>query len=295
MIEIVIERPRTEVHRAIVQFVAQRSYRMTNPWWTEGLRIEAPQWAERRLGSEGVADPFDGVIRSSREKTWWATLLDLPQVPRIELDIKRSRGCSVVKVKISDHSDSTKLAAELQAYLLDARAYNVSGLAACTACGASVSNIVARYCGRCGRELVATKKADASPATSNATVIERVYAATRPERPSAQAEAMPRASSEPEPVASSPAPAGPVEVVEPIETPEVSSEPGADTVSVAPPDVIEAGRDSLDANVPAVDTPVAADVANVETDPLPVDEPATEAMAEAEDDPEPPQRALAED
>ncbi len=263
MIEIVIDRQRTEVDRAIVEFVARRSYNMTNPWYIEGLRIEAPRFAGWRLEAEGIANQLDLNIQRPHKHSWWESLLDLPQVPRIEIEIRRRRGRTVVKVKISNQPDSTKLAAELQTHLLDDRAYDAHCPSTCRACGAPIASVLARYCGRCGQQLLPTK-ADAPRLSRAATAMKSPPALTVPERSPPPMEATPPASST------------------------TAAEP------LAADDEMEAEPDSVDANEPDAEAS-AAPSAVAESESPPVDEPIRKAMAEADDDAEPPRRALAED
>ncbi len=296
MIEIVIDRQRTEVHRAIVAFVAWRSYSMTNPWWIEGMRIEAPQLAEWRLQAENIAARLDHAIQSPHRRTWWASLLDLPQVPRIELEVKRRRGRSVVKVKISDHPDSTKLAAELQTYLLSDRAYDAEGLSNCPACGAPITNVIARYCGRCGRQLVDTK-AEVQRLSPAVAAVREPPESTFPEWSPSPAAAATRESA----TAAAQPLAEPDEIVEPLDDIQAAQDAGVaetpteagETEAPAARDEIEEDRDSLDAREPDTKSPAAIGE-GVEIEP-PDDGPVHEAVAEADDDAEPPRRALAEE
>lgn len=140
MLDILVQRGRDDVHRAIVQFAARRSYRLSKPWYIEGIRIEAPQRPLAGAGNRG----------------FWAALSDAPQVPRIEVELKRRNRKTRLKINVSNHPESTKLAYELHTYLLDDRAYDPECPAVCPGCGAAVVNVIARYCGRCGQKLVET-------------------------------------------------------------------------------------------------------------------------------------------
>lgn len=139
MIEVTIKRPKDAASEALVQFAARRGYRMTNPWYMEGVRIEAPPSA---------ADPH-------AKRGFWATISDTPSAARIDVELKNKRRATRVKISVSNHPDSIKLAYELQAYLNDERAYETECPPMCPTCGNSVPNPISRYCGRCGHRLVA--------------------------------------------------------------------------------------------------------------------------------------------
>ncbi len=141
MIELSVERGPQEVQQAIVQFAARRSYRLTKPWWIEGIRIEAPQKARPHKNEAGRG-------------TFWASLWDLPQAPRIEVVVKRKRGTSRLNISVSNHPESIQLAYELHTYLLDGRSYDGQCPPICPRCGNPVRTVTARYCGRCGQRLV---------------------------------------------------------------------------------------------------------------------------------------------
>lgn len=114
-----------EVKQAIVQFAARRSYRLRQPWYLEGLRIEMPPG------------------QSSGDRRG-----------RVDIELKRKRGKTRLRITVGRGSESAKLAYELQSYLQDDRAYHAQCPPMCPKCGRPVPNIHARYCGRCGRKLV---------------------------------------------------------------------------------------------------------------------------------------------
>lgn len=137
MIDVTIQHSPDEVREAVVQFCARRCYRLTQPWYLEGIRIEAP------LRNRDNAD----------DRGFWATVMNSQVSPRVDVDIKkRRRNTSRVRITISDHDGSTRLAYELQAYLHDDRAYEAACPPVCPKCGTNVPNPVARYCGRCGHK-----------------------------------------------------------------------------------------------------------------------------------------------
>lgn len=138
MIEVTIKRPKDAASEALVQFAARRGYRMTNPWYMEGVRIEAP--------------PSAADVHAKRG--FWATISDTPSSARIDVELKNKRRATRVKISVSNHPDSIKLAYELQAYLNDERSYETECPPVCPTCGNNVPNPISRYCGRCGHRLV---------------------------------------------------------------------------------------------------------------------------------------------
>ncbi|MFQ5425399.1 MAG: hypothetical protein ACE5F9_15650, partial [Phycisphaerae bacterium] len=128
-----------EVKQAIVQFAARRSYRLRQPWYLEGLRIELPP------------------ERSPDERRG-----------RVDIELKRKRGKTRLRITVGRGSESTKLAYDLQSYLQDDRAYHAQCPPMCPKCGSPVANLHARFCGRCGRQLVASGVKESRPVASPA-------------------------------------------------------------------------------------------------------------------------------
>ncbi|HPF37112.1 MAG TPA: hypothetical protein P5081_00295 [Phycisphaerae bacterium] len=145
MIEVTIQHSKDDIREAIVQFCARRGYRLTNPWYLEGVRIEIPNRIREAIEKRG----------------FWATVMDVQTVPRVDVDVKRRRArSSRVKISVGDHADSVRLAYELQAYLNDDRAYEPECPPVCPSCGSNVANPMARYCGRCGHRFAKGKADD---------------------------------------------------------------------------------------------------------------------------------------
>lgn len=142
MLEIFVQRPKEDVDWAIVQFAARRSYRLSQPWYIEGVRLEAP----------GPSRDI-GVTRG-----FWATLFIAQSLPRIDVETKRRRSGTRIRLNIGDTPDSTRLAYELHAYLLDERSYDRQIPPICRRCSNPIANITARYCGRCGHHLIVDNK-----------------------------------------------------------------------------------------------------------------------------------------
>lgn len=137
MIEVTIQRPKDDVKEALVQFCARRGYRLSDPWYLEGLRIEIPDRLREKIQKRG----------------FWATMTDAQTGPRIDVDVKRRRAkSSRVNINVGEHADSVRLAYELQAYLNDDRSYEAACPPICTSCGSNVPNPIARFCGRCGHQ-----------------------------------------------------------------------------------------------------------------------------------------------
>ena len=130
-----------DVKQAIVQFAARRSYRLRQPWYIDGLRIEMPP-------SRPAGD----------------------RAGRIDVELKRKRGKTRLRITVGRGSESTKLAYELQSYLQDDRAYHAQCPPMCLKCGSPVPNIQARYCGRCGGKLVTDGVEEPLPAAAPAKV-----------------------------------------------------------------------------------------------------------------------------
>lgn len=161
MLDVFVKRDLEEVNQAVMQFVARRSYSLTQPWYLEGLRIEIP--LPKQEGSKG----------------FWSAFSESPANPRIDLELKRKRNGTRLKITIGSHAESIKLAYELQTYLQDDMAYSPMCPAVCFKCGNPVRNAVAKYCGRCGQRFVAATADDGrrSPIT--------VAPAAQPARPTA--------------------------------------------------------------------------------------------------------------
>lgn len=143
MLEVFVQRKKEDVEPAIVQFVARRSYRLSRPWYLEGIRIEAPSAGGEQSGG------------------FWSAVFDSPTVARIDLEIKRKRSGTRVRIVIANTPESTRLAYELHAYLLDSNSFDQRIPAVCPRCSTPIINVSAKYCGRCGTQLLS----DAQSAT----------------------------------------------------------------------------------------------------------------------------------
>ncbi len=150
MLEVFVQRKKEDVEPAIVQFVARRSYRLSRPWYLDGIRIEAHPDSEGKGG-------------------FWSAVLDTPTVARIDLEVKRKRSGTRVRIVIANTPESTRLAYELHAYLLDPRSFDQKLPAICPRCSTPIINVTARFCGRCGTPLATdaiAPPAPSSPATA---------------------------------------------------------------------------------------------------------------------------------
>ena len=247
-----------DVKQAIVQFAARHAYQLRQPWYIEGLRIEEPP------------------SRSSDYSRG-----------RIDIELKRKRGKTRLRISVGRGSQSTKLAYNLQSYLQDDRAYHAQCPPMCPKCGSPVANLHARYCGRCGRKLVTGVKEEPPAATP--------VRAAPPPVPSVPVR-VPIAAPSRSPVVverdATPEPAA--ETVEAIVEAQVVEEPeveAAESSNVQPTPV----QPEPTASTPAPDEVEAA--AEAEQDAI---DPPAEAIAEAEAEPDlrdenRPRQALAED
>jgi len=147
-IELTIDRSKTDAQEAITQFAARRGFRLSNPWYLDGLRIED-------IGRAGENLP----ARPEAGRGFWAGLAALFSMPapgpRIDLELKRRRGRTVVKMSFGDHHDSVHLAYALRSYLSEERAFTCECPPLCPSCSALVRNLTANYCCQCGHLLVA--------------------------------------------------------------------------------------------------------------------------------------------
>ncbi|HWL94358.1 MAG TPA: hypothetical protein VNT79_12575 [Phycisphaerae bacterium] len=137
MLEIFIHRPKEDVETAIIQFVARRSYRLSKPWYLEGIRIESSLPTEK--------EPSGG---------FWASMFDVPTPPRVDVETKRRRSGTRARIVIANTPESTRLAYELHSFLLDEKSYDREIPTLCPRCSTPVLNVTARFCGRCGNRLV---------------------------------------------------------------------------------------------------------------------------------------------
>lgn len=180
-LDVVVHRDADEVRTAILQFVARRSYRLRQPWYLEGMRIEIP--------------PTKAASNSStRSGTVWIGPFDLgslalfhsaPKPPRIDVNLKRKRGKTKLKISLGSHPDSTKLAYELHTYLLNEKSYGCECPPMCPHCGNAVRTVVARYCCRCGRRLIASDRVEKRSAESSRAKSPAAMSAALPLLPTA--------------------------------------------------------------------------------------------------------------
>ncbi|MBX3395697.1 MAG: zinc ribbon domain-containing protein [Phycisphaerae bacterium] len=139
MLEIFVQRPKEDVDSSLVQFAARRSYRISKPWYLDSIRIETPS-------------PTHGA---SNVRRFWAAMFDSPLEPRIDVETRRKRSGTRVRVVIANTPESTRLAYELHSFLLDDRSFDRNLPTICPRCSTPISNLTSRYCGRCGHKLVA--------------------------------------------------------------------------------------------------------------------------------------------
>jgi hypothetical protein len=131
-LEIKVNRSESEVLEAVLQFAARRGYHLSHPWHCDGPRIE-------HRDSGRAPDP------------------------RIDLALDRKQGKTIVQIGFRGQPGCTELAYELRVYLSHDSSYQCQCPPLCQKCGAPVTRIKARFCGRCGIELLSMPTA-AAPA-----------------------------------------------------------------------------------------------------------------------------------
>ncbi len=146
-----VNRKKADVREAILQFAARRSYRLSYPWYLDGARIEdrRSRDAERRPHSQRR---WQSIPERVSQGVW--RLLDFDAPPRIEVAVRPRLGRTDVRITLGSHPASVEMAYALRAYLSNNRAYECLCPPMCPTCTAPVANVMARYCGRCGRELL---------------------------------------------------------------------------------------------------------------------------------------------
>lgn len=242
-IEVTLDRGKSETQEAIAQFAARRGYQLTHPWYLDGLRIEDVGRKGENLKPRPA--PGDGFWRRI------ATLLSSPAPgPRVDIELKRRKGRTIVSMSLGDHHDSVHLGYTLRSYLADERSFICECPPLCPACTSVVRNPVANYCGQCGGALVA--RPTFAPASSAASPAMREAESHSPspvdlrvaycdERDSTL-ECAPLRKSAPTAAAAGAA-ASSVVPSPPEETPATRSEPGKDVKAEAEAET-EAGPDA---------------------------------------------------
>ncbi len=152
-LRISVPRSKGEVQEAILQFAARRSHHLLFPWFTYGPRIEMRDGA-------GAEAPHRAE-RSAGLLAWiFRVVFDQNPAPRVDLTLTRKMGKTQVNIELGSNQRSVELAYALRAYLSHDRAYRCLCPPVCPVCGTPVSVILARYCGRCGKELLAGATGD---------------------------------------------------------------------------------------------------------------------------------------
>lgn len=154
--EVTVDRRKSEVQGAILQFAARREYRIFNAWWLDGQRLETQDAPE---SSASARRRMTSAI--NRVAAVFRRVFDVDQRPRLDIELKTRRGKTTVAMAVGSHRKSVQLAYELRSYLEDERAYSCECPPICHHCSAAVRNMTARFCGRCGASLLA---AGAAPA-----------------------------------------------------------------------------------------------------------------------------------
>lgn len=147
-LEFAIDRPKDVVRRAIFQFAARRAFRVSEPWYLDGLRVESASDAPRRPADE-PADVLSGMLDAAA-----ALLRDRPRNRvYVDVELRRKRGQTIVSLKFGDLGAGAALGSALQAFLHDDAVYDARCPVVCEHCTTPVVNVRANYCGRCGSPL----------------------------------------------------------------------------------------------------------------------------------------------
>ncbi|MEK6642551.1 MAG: hypothetical protein AABZ08_01470 [Planctomycetota bacterium] len=120
-LDLAIPRSPSAVQSAVMQFAARRSLRLSQPGHIDGQCIEDAS---------------------------------LPTPARVEVLVRPDGVQSIVSLAFGDNPESVQLAYALQRYLADDRAYACECPPICPQCNATVANVTAKFCGRCGAGLV---------------------------------------------------------------------------------------------------------------------------------------------
>jgi hypothetical protein len=119
-LEITLPQDTADVQSAMMQFAARRGYRLSHPAHLDGCTIENAS---------------------------------LPTPARVEVRVRARDGATVASLSFGENPESIQLAYALQRYLADDKAYTCECPPICPKCSTPVTNIVAKYCGRCGAQL----------------------------------------------------------------------------------------------------------------------------------------------
>jgi len=149
-IKIPVPRSREDVHAALLQFAARRGYTVSNPWWLDGIRIEDM----RGQSAVSPSAPPEGFW------AWLSSRFSVALPPRVDIEISRKRSRTILSLSVARTVQSAHLAYALQAYLKDAAVYELPTPVACPnkTCAASITNLRALFCGRCGEPLTAAAR-----------------------------------------------------------------------------------------------------------------------------------------
>lgn len=147
-----IDRSPSDVQAAMLQFAARRSYRLFTPWWIDGQRVEIPPPPESDRATRARMPLLGRLFAGLR------TGLDLDGRPRVDVELKTRKNKTLVSMNLNSHERSVQLAHDLRSFLSEPRAYESECPALCPRCSAAVSNMSARYCGRCGLQFAEAKQ-----------------------------------------------------------------------------------------------------------------------------------------
>lgn len=147
-LEFAIERTKDQVRRAAFQFAARRAFRVTEPWYLDGFRVESAAGPLDR-NNDQPPDMLSGMLDAAT-----TFFLDKPKYRAyVDVELSRKRGQTIVSVKFGEHPHSAAIGTALQAFLCDESVFVTKTPVICPGCTTPVVNIRANFCGRCGKPL----------------------------------------------------------------------------------------------------------------------------------------------
>lgn len=152
-LEIAVNQTLEQVHAALLQFAAQRGYALTRPSRRPDLvHLEAPcPPAEKPLrGVQGrsAAEAAELITTVLQEG-----LTSGPTPMRVDLSLFWRRGKTILAFESGQGRGQLRLVEELRSFLTAAPATVGTSTVVCPQCGTPVTNTLAKFCGRCGKQI----------------------------------------------------------------------------------------------------------------------------------------------
>lgn len=143
------------VRGAVLQYVARKGYALgQKPEFNQSLVIE------RRATSDEL-----GLTES--EKYNYQRDPDKADViilwVRVDFLASEESTATLVRLRFKNTNLDTAMAFDVQGYLLDARSYALERPHTCPRCSSTIRDITARFCGKCGENLLRLPSTDESP------------------------------------------------------------------------------------------------------------------------------------